>query len=87
MAFYKEEIAEYQGTQWNFRRGPYYSRGAILIIIMDMDKGYWQVELYSESKNTHVWNLIFEDCSGKDFQCIQWLFLISSDNFQKKFEF
>ena len=77
----------------SLEREPYYSRsideliakfsGAVIFTIVDMDKGYWQVELHPDSQKY--------TCMALDIGCVQWKRLpmgtvVASDIFQKKLD-
>ena len=72
---------------------PYYSRSineliakfsrAVIFTIVDMDKGYWQVELHPDSRKY--------TCMALDIRRVQWKCLpmgmvVASDIFQKKLD-
>ena len=77
----------------SLEREPYYSRsideliakfsGAVIFTIVDMDKGYWQVELHPDSRKY--------TCMALDIGFVQWKCLpmgtvVASDIFQKKLD-
>ena len=77
----------------SLEREPYYSRsideliakfsGAVIFTIIDMDKGYWQVELHPDSRKY--------TCMALDIGRVQWKRLpmgtvVASDIFQKKLD-
>ena len=77
----------------SLEREPYYSRsideliakfsGAVIFTIVDMDKGYWQVELHPDSRKY--------TCMALDIGRVQWKRLpmgtvVASDIFQKKLD-
>ena len=77
----------------SLEREPYYSRsideliakfsGAVIFTIVDMDKGYWQVQLHPDSRKY--------TCMALDIGCVQWKCLpmgtvVASDIFQKKLD-